>query len=161
MGYGKVWNNIVKIFLPGRSMHIISIETFRIKSRICMELRNKTTELTHFGFFYAKSKSVILNAVIFYLLIWSIVFFPWLLAWCDLQKYKYNTQKSVIIYTGLVVSSKRWVSFMFNENGMDYLFCCIPNLFNVFLNKKNVKLATCHEYHPSCWITSIYLMQSR
>ena len=60
-------------------MHIISIETFRIKSRICTELRNKTTELTHFGFFYDKSQSIILNAVTFYLLIRSIVFFPWLL----------------------------------------------------------------------------------
>ena len=29
-GYGKVWNNFVKIFL-------ISIETFRIKSRTCKE----------------------------------------------------------------------------------------------------------------------------
>ena len=76
MGYGKVWNNIAKIFLPGRAIHIINMEAFRIKSRTRLESRYKTTEPTHFGFFFVKSKCIIPNAVIFYLLIWSIVSFP-------------------------------------------------------------------------------------
>ena len=50
-------------------MHIINMEAFRIKSRIRMESRYKTTEPTHFGFFFVKSKCIIPNAVIFYLLI--------------------------------------------------------------------------------------------
>ena len=34
--YGKVWNNLVNIFLRRRTIHITSIETSRIKSRICI-----------------------------------------------------------------------------------------------------------------------------
>ena len=48
-------------------MNIISIKTSRIKFRICMKLRDKTTEQTHFGFFYVKSKYIAFIAMICYL----------------------------------------------------------------------------------------------
>ena len=47
------------MFLPGKIMHIISIETFKIKSGNCVKLRNKTTEPTRCGFLYGKSKYIV------------------------------------------------------------------------------------------------------
>ena len=125
-------------------MHIISIKTFRIKFTIYMKLRNKTTEQTHFGFFYVKSKHITFIAIICYLSIWNIVSFPWLLAYWGFQKYKYNTQKPEVIHMRWVVSHGSWASFIFNKNGMEYLFYCIPNLFDVCLNFDDRKSTRCH-----------------
>ena len=53
-----------------------------------------------------------------------------------------------MIHMRQVVSRKRWISFIINENGLEYLFYCIPNLFDICLNYENMKLTDVIEHHP-------------